>query len=89
MQTEDYNRYVFTTKQVVFNGSPILFVSHDADDDWQFFGKENTTEKDAAVLLLKEVIEIDPSISKILDIPKGTEAKRPSKNAEWVIIPLS
>ncbi len=85
----DPNRYVFTTKQVAFKGSPILFVSHDTDDDWQFFGEEEVKEEDAAVLLLKEIIEIDPSISNVLNMPKGAKAKRSSKNAEWVIIPLS
>src|SRR5947209_249261 len=33
---EGSNRAVFTTKSVIHDGLPILFVSHDSDGDWQF-----------------------------------------------------
>lgn len=54
------------------------------DGDWQFFGEESVTEEEAAVLSLKEIMEMDPTIQKVLDIPKGTEAQRKSISDNWI-----
>lgn len=84
---ENSNTYVFTSKYVVLNGSPILYVSHDIDGDWQFLGSENNLkEEDAMIIALSELIDIDPTILEIADLPFGKEAIRESNNSEWQII---
>jgi hypothetical protein len=45
--SESLDTAVFTTRFVVRDKSPILFVSHDADGSWQFHGNEtNVDDKD-------------------------------------------
>ncbi len=76
-------RPVFTTKFVIENNSDIIYVSHDADGDWQFFSKEEAYEKDVRVVSLNEILEIDASVNKILCLPEGTEAWRSKKGDKW------
>jgi hypothetical protein len=80
------NQTVFTTKYVVFEKSSIVYVYHDEDDDWQFFGKEECETSDAAIVSLEEMIDIDPSINNILHLPKGSEAFRTNLEEEWIIV---
>ena len=80
------NLAVISIRQIVFAKQPILHVTHDADDGgWQFLGAETPSEKDATVVCLKEIVEIDPSVLKLSDMPVGWEAWRRDKNDEWLI----
>lgn len=55
------------------------------DDNWQFFGpEENVDTNEAKVVLLEEIITIDPSVKELLDLPLGTAAYRKSKETQWV-----
>lgn len=75
---------VITTKFVIENNSPIVYVFRDEEGDWQFFGKEeNIKEEDAKVISLDEILEIDPSINDILWISNGMQAWRDNVNSEW------
>jgi hypothetical protein len=87
MIEESLTKAVFTTVYVIENNSPIIYVSHDMDGDWQFFGPEKDVEVDKArVVSLEEIIEIDASVKEVLDMPKGTDAHRKSLESEWVKI---
>ena len=79
------NVAVFTTTQVVRDGRPVLYVSHDLDDGaWQFHtGDETVSASDAMVVALCEMIEIDPSLTELHDLPFGWIATRESIGAEW------
>jgi hypothetical protein len=77
------NVAVFTTKYVVEKGSPIIYVSHDDEGDWQFFSKEDATEQEARIVTLDEIIERDPSIKEILWMPEGMEAWREGAGKAW------
>lgn len=84
MSDYNYNIYVFTTKFVVKEKSPIVHVTHDKDGDWQFLGaEENISESDAMIVSLGEIIQIDESIVKVLDMPEGKDAVRGSINDKW------
>jgi len=84
---ESLNIYVFTTKYVLNEGSPIVYVSHDDDGDWQFLGKEKGLgEEDAKVISLGEMIEHDPSIKEIAHLPLGKKAIRENIYSPWSIL---
>jgi len=65
--------------------SPILYVSHDSDDGmWQFLDGEEVIELDARILGLKELIDIDPSLVQLADLPIGWTAWRETKFNRWI-----
>lgn len=76
------NQPIITTKYIL-QGSIIKEVVRDEDGDWQFYGGENITEKDAVVLSLKQILDIDISVSDILHIPSSTIAYRDNLNSKW------
>lgn len=80
---------VITTRYVVRQQSPILFVFHFEDGYWQFAGREeNLPDTDFLVLRLEEVVALDSSILEIADLPMGVAAARESQGAEWVFSKL-
>jgi hypothetical protein len=83
--SSEINKVVFSTSYVLDQGSPILYVLHDNDDDWQFFGPETDVKsEDAAILSLGEIFQLDPTLLEIEDLPRGMEATRKSVGSEWV-----
>jgi|SRR5687768_5928779 len=84
---EDERRLaVFTTTHVVRAGKPILFVSHDADDgSWQFHSGDLVSTKDMMLLALEEILEIDPSIASLVNLPLGHCARRRGPRSAWRI----
>ena len=77
------NCTVFSVREIVFSGKPILFVSHDNDGDWQFLTGEGVREEDAAVIGLREIVEPDGTVLELADLPLGWIAVRQSANASW------
>jgi hypothetical protein len=78
------NVAVFTTKQVVKDRKPILFVTHDTDDGaWQFHSGDVARSEDIMILALSEIVEIDPSITELADLPLGYKASRNSPSDSW------
>lgn len=78
------NCAVITLRQIVFDGAPILHVTHDADDHgWQFLTLDDVREEDAAVVLLSEIVNLDPSVLSVANIPPGWHAWRQSVDHEW------
>ncbi|MCK5708515.1 MAG: hypothetical protein KAI43_12775 [Candidatus Aureabacteria bacterium] len=62
----------------------ILYVSHDIEDGaWQFLTGEIPKEEEARILLLEEIVELDPSVSELADLPMGWFAERQNKNEPW------
>jgi hypothetical protein len=80
---------VITTKYVVRQQSPILFVFHFEDGFWQFAGQEEQLlDADYLVLRLDEIIALDPSILEVADLPLGVGASRMDKGAAWTFSKL-
>jgi hypothetical protein len=78
------NCAVITLRAIVFGGAPVLLVSHDADDDgWQFLGGGNFDMADAGVVSLAEMVERDPSLLEVANLPLGWRAWRSSASAPW------
>jgi len=78
------NCAAITLRSIVFDGHPILHVTHDADDHgWQFLGLEDADPDAAAVVSMWEVVALDPSVQKLADMPPGWHAWRESTTSPW------
>lgn len=78
------NCAVVTVNAIISGELPILFVSHDEDDHgWQFLSGDLVIKEDASVVALREIVELDPSILELADLPAGWVAIRRSANADW------
>ena len=85
---DDLSTAVFTTFYVTEEKNDITYVSHDLEDGaWQFFSSDEIAnfEKEARLVSLKNIIEIDPSVVEIADMPEGYYAVRKSKKDNWII----
>lgn len=79
------NVAVFTSKSIVKADDWIHHVTHDEDDGaWQFHPSTGPApEEEAAVVALKTVLQLDPSVGELADLPLGWEAWRTSRTASW------
>ena len=58
--------------QIVFEGAPILHVSHDTDDHgWQFLKLDDARAEDASVVSLDQIVKLDPTVLAVADLPPG------------------
>lgn len=76
---------VYTTKQILINKLPILYVIRD-EGDWQFLGGQEVEMDDLLIVPLKEIINYDETIKTILHIKDGMEAARSTPDDDWIII---
>ena len=77
------NVATFTTWSVLRGVEPILNVAHhDGDGSWSFVGVEFDMN-DAAIVSLEEIVNIDPSIASLADLPEGWRAWREDREAPW------
>lgn len=82
---DDLNTAVITTKYVLNENSPILFVNHYDDGFWEFLGNENNLEDDDFKLIsLEEILNIDSSILEISDLQYEGRAYRINVNSPWI-----
>lgn len=82
---EEKNKAVITTKHVMRDKSPIVYVSYDEDGDWQFFGIEDITTDDAAVISVSQNLALCPALSELPDMKQGTAVYRENENSEWIL----
>lgn len=81
---DEPNVAVFTTNYVMVGNSPIVYVVHDDDGDWQFLGpEENVQDQDVMIVSLQQVIQRDPSVLELADLPRGAAATRVDRAAPW------
>lgn len=84
---ESLKTAVFTTKFVIEENSPILYVYHFDDGSWQFNGVEqNLNDDDYKVISLGEILTIDGTLKELSDMPVGFEAIRKSKVDKWQVV---
>jgi hypothetical protein len=75
---------VITLHRILSGGTPLVLVTHDADDGcWQFLDGEHLFESDAAIVSLGEMLQFDPSIIDLATLPTGWHAHRLSPDAPW------
>lgn len=79
------NVATISLRDIMERRAPILLVSHDADDGmWQFLdGRDNPDPEDAVILSLDCVLDLDPSIAELADLPPGWRAWREGANRPW------
>lgn len=78
------NSATVTTTHVMNLGAPITRAYHDeSDHGWQFFSEHISLSKDAMLVALQEVVEVDPTILEIADLPPGWMAQREAIGAPW------
>lgn len=80
------NVAVITTAKVCTKEDWIAHVYHDKDDGtWQFLGTlpGEITEKEALIVALGQIVEIDLTVSELADLPLGWHAWRDVVGAAW------
>jgi hypothetical protein len=67
----------------------VHYVTHDQDDGaWQFHPVRGPASmQEAAVVSLKRMLEIEPRIEELADLPLGWHAWRDNQNASWTRAP--
>lgn len=81
---EKKNLGVFITKDIL-EGKPILYVYHDEDGDWQFHSCEEPDEDRVALVALKQIVQLDPSLNQLYYLGYGQSASRKSIHDDWLI----
>lgn len=82
--TDARNTLVFTTRDVIEEGKPILLVTHDQDDGaWQFRTRKTVPPPEGEIVALDEIIFRDPSVVELADLPLGWSAIRDSMTTPW------
>ena len=88
--TDARNTAVFTTRDIIEEGKPILLVTHDQDDGaWQFHTGKTVPASDDKVVALDEIIFRGPSVVELTDLPLGWSAIRDSITSLWKRQPIS
>lgn len=83
--SEDRHMGVFLCSHVA-NQSPVLFVSHDADGDWQFLcGAPHDEAEGARLVCLEQVVAADPGLNALSKLPRGQQAQRAKIGGEWAV----
>jgi len=67
----------------------VQYVTHDEEDGaWQFHPSHGLASmKEAAVVGLKRMVDIEPRLEELADLPLGWHAWRESKDASWTRAP--
>jgi len=79
---EDRDLGVYTTRQWLELGKPILRVVHEDDGDWQFLTCDQMPE-DIRLVALEAMIKSDPSLNDIFNLEYGVAAERTDISARW------
>ena len=79
------NTAVITNVRILDGTAWVHYVTHDEDDGaWQFHpASGQATMKEAAVTSLKRIVEIDPRIEELADLPLGWHAWREEEESPW------
>ena len=78
----------FTTKRVALEQAAIAFVFHDRDGSWQFIDAAPWVQGDVVISHLGHLIDQDPSVEELADLPIGWEASRDGPDGPWVRRPM-
>ena len=84
------NAPVVTTHHVTRERLPILLVIHqydreDACDVWQFHSGDGDYSAEVLQLVaLHEVVELDPIVAEVADMPVGYLARRAARSEPWM-----
>lgn len=80
---EAVNLGIYTTRQWLEDGKPILRILHEHDGDWQFLTGDQLPE-DIRIVALQQLILRDGTLNEVFDLDYGESAERDFIGAEWV-----
>lgn len=76
---------VYTTKRISNGEEPILYVWHEPEDGaWQFHGASESSVESGALVCFHHLVDKDPSLKELQDLPTGWRAWRESATEPWV-----
>ena len=82
--TDPAETEVITLDRILDGSSAVLLVTHDEEDRaWQFLDGEHVFEEDAEVVLLGEIVQFDPTLALLSDLPPGWFAWRSTPTSPW------
>jgi len=82
--TDSQDTVVVTLERILRGDSSLVLVTHDAEDGgWQFLDGEHVFEEDGAIVLLGEMVQFDPSLLELADLPEGWCAWRETPDRHW------
>src|SRR5260221_4225459 len=89
-ETKD-RRAAIVCGHVAAKSLPVLYASRDepleeADSGWQFTcNKHEEDLSEAKVCAIYEVVEIEPSLAPLIDLPSGTKVIRDAPDSPWKV----
>lgn len=81
--SDEVDTATYCTAKVARLGFPVLRVTHEEDGDWQFLDATTEDPGECVLLCLGCVLESDPSLAQIGDLPRGWSACRSEVGADW------
>ena len=82
------NATAYTTQEVFDGRKPILLVTHELDGDWQFLDGGVFDFDQGIAVHLAHIVESQPELSELADLPSGWAAERGSEEHGWERYPL-
>ncbi len=79
------NTLCFTCCHVVNDNHPIVYISHDEDDLWQFLCGKTHSEEEAIVVSLAEILKIDPKVGNFANLRCGEYAIADTETSQWTV----
>jgi hypothetical protein len=91
---DDKSTVAVTSREILSRESPILYVSHETDEDgeivWQFHHDPKSLNFATVKLVrLDTMLNVDSSISLLGDLPIDWQATRKGVNQNWTRSPMS
>lgn len=82
--TRANNIEVITSKYVIKDRQPVLYVRHSMGGEWQFHcGNEDYSAKNIMLVSLSNLLECDKTLDDISDLPLNCSATRDFVGDEW------
>ena len=81
---DEPNLACITLRRVLSGDRPILMVAHEpGEGGWQFLDGHAFAEEELAVVGLQQMVECDPSLMVLWDLPIGWMAVRDRTDTSW------
>lgn len=81
---DEKDKAVYTCSHVLIEKSPILYVEHDGEGDWQFLcGNNEHTEENVKMISLLQAVDLDNTLNDLFEMPNGVGATRKKSGEKW------
>jgi hypothetical protein len=74
---------VVTQRVVIQKKQPILFVVHNDEGEWQFLAEETMQLDPVVVLSIRDLVDIDSTVTDLAYLKRGWKAWRTDKASPW------